>query len=100
MIQNRRNNRVLALKNIEGNFIHSHEEMVEELNQYSSTLLIEPRNDQARDIQKITHNIPEILTKEHNKMLVRKVSLQEVEEVVMNMPTGKVPFPDGFTIEF
>lgn len=98
MIQHRRHNRVLALKNREGNLIQSHEEMEDELNYYFSTLLSEPRTDQARAIQYITKNILVILIKDHNKMILRKVSMQEVEEVVMTLPTGKVPGLDGFTI--
>lgn len=49
---------------------------------------------------KITKNIPKILTEDHNKMLLRKVSLQEVEDVVMGMSNGKALGPDGFTIDF
>lgn len=33
-------------------------------------------------------------------MLLRKVSLQEVEDVVMGMPNGKARGPDGFSIDF
>lgn len=91
MIQHKRDNWILALKNQEGHLIHSQEEMEEEghlihsqeemedkLTQYFSTLLTEPRNNQADDIQKITNHIPKILTEDHNKMLMKKVSLQEV----------------------
>lgn len=52
MIQHIRNNIILALKNKEGNLIHSHEKMEEKLNQYFNTLFMKPRNDHARNIQK------------------------------------------------
>jgi len=74
--------------------------MEKELNQYFSSFLKDPRSDQAEDIKKITNHIPKNLTKDYNKMLMRKVSLEEVEEVVMHMPNGKSPRLDGFTIDF
>jgi len=100
MIQHKRNNRILALKNQEGQLIHPQEELEAELTRYFSSFLKEPRNDQDRDIKKITNHIPKILIEENNKMLLRKVSLQEVEEVVMGMPNGKASGPDDFTIDF
>lgn len=69
MIQHRINHRILALKNREGHLIHSWEEMEEELTQYFSSLLKEPRNDQDEDIKKTTKHIPKILTEDHNKMI-------------------------------
>eukprot|EP00253_Pinus_taeda_P024684 PITA_24684 len=91
MIQHKRNNRILALKNREGHLIHSQEEMEVELTHYFSSLLKEQRNDHDQDIKKITKHIPKILTKEHNKILLRKVSLQEVEDVVTGIPNSKAP---------
>jgi len=100
MIHHRKNNRILALKNQEGHLIHSQEDLETELNHYFSSLLKEPRNDQDHDIKKINKNIPKILTEDHNKMIQRKVSLKEVEDVVMGMPNDKALGPDGFTIDF
>lgn len=90
MIQHSKNKFFLALKNQDGHLIHSHEELETGLNHYFSFLLKEPRNDRDQDIKKITKNIPKILTKDHNKMLLRKVSLQEVEDVVMGCPMEKL----------
>ena len=98
MIQHRRKNQILALKSQEGHLIHSQEELETELNHYFKSLLKEPRNDQDREIKKNTKNIPKILMEDHNKMLLSKVSIQEVEDVVMGMPNGKAPGLDGFTI--
>ena len=100
MIDQRRNKRILALKNQEGHLIHSQEELETELTNYFNSLLKEPRNDQDQDIKKITKNIPKILTEDHNKMLIRKVSLQEVEDMIMGMHNGKSPGLNGFTIDF
>jgi len=75
MILHRRNNIILALKNQEGHLIHSQEELETKLANYYNSLLKEPRNDQDQDIKKIAKNIPKILTEEHNKLLLRKVSL-------------------------
>ena len=90
----------MALKNQEGNLIHSQEELETQLNHYFRSLLAEPRNDQDQDIKKITKHIPKILTEDHNKILLRKFSLQEVEDVVMGIPNGKELGLDGFTIDF
>ncbi len=52
------------------------------------------------DINKITQNIPKIITEEHNSLLIKPISMQEVEEAVQNMKEGKAPGPDGFTANF
>lgn len=100
MIQHRRNNIILALKNREGHLIHSHEELEVELTHYFGSILKETRNDQAKEIKNITNHIAKILTEEHNRMLLRKVPLLQFEDVIMGMPNGKDPGLDNFTIDF
>jgi len=74
--------------------------MEEELTQYFNSLVKEPSNDQEKDIKNITNHIRKIFSNDHNKMIMRKVELQDIEEVVMSMPNGKAPEPNGFTIDF
>lgn len=74
--------------------------MVDELNQYFKILLLDPNTDRARAIQDITNNSPAILTKNHNKIVLRKVSMQEVDGVIMTMSYAKAHGLDGFTIDF
>lgn len=71
-----------------------------ELNEYFNNLLKEPRIDKTREIKEITHNIPVILNQDHNKMLLREVTMQEVEEVIMSMLNGESHGHDAFTIDF
>ena len=48
----------------------------------------------------ITDLIPRIVIRENNEMLVKHVSMQEVEEVIHQMAPRKAPGPDGFTSNF
>ena len=56
--------------------------------------------DKTQTIREMTNNNPTILNKNNNMMLLREVSMQEVEEALMTMPLGKAPGLDGFTIAF
>ena len=91
MIHHKRNNIILNLKYRDGSTAHTHEDISTELNNFYSRLLKEPRVDRSHAIREITKNIPSILNQNHSKMILREVSMQEVEEVVMSMPIGKAP---------
>lgn len=100
IIQYRRHHKILGHKSKQGSTIHTHEDIVSELNEYFNNLLKEPRIDKTREIKEITHNIPVILNQDHNKMLLREVTMQEVEEVIISMLNGKSHRHDAFTIDF
>eukprot|EP00253_Pinus_taeda_P004451 PITA_04451 len=51
-------------------------------------------------INKLLKNIPRIITEEHNSLLIKPISLQEVEEAVQHLKEGKASGPDGFTSNF
>eukprot|EP00253_Pinus_taeda_P012568 PITA_12568 len=51
-------------------------------------------NEQGSKIE--THEV----TEDHNLLLLKPISLQEVENVVHQLKTGKAPGPDGFTSNF
>lgn len=51
-------------------------------------------------INKLLKNIPRIIIEEHNSLLIKPISFQEVEEAVQQMKEGKAPGPDGFTSIF
>eukprot|EP00253_Pinus_taeda_P016954 PITA_16954 len=51
-------------------------------------------------INKILRNIPKLITEEHNLLLLKPTSMQEVENVVHQLKAGKAPGPDGFTSNF
>ena len=44
--------------------------------------------------------IPKIITDEHNQLLLRPVSKQEVDVAMKQLKDGKAPRPDGFTTTF
>lgn len=50
--------------------------------------------------EEITQAIPQLITPAQNASLLRKISMEEVEEAVHDMPNDKAPGPDGFTINF
>ena len=68
--------------------------------EYHKEILTETQEEQREAIDQICKEIPKIITMEQNKALMRAATMEEVEEVVMNMKKGKAPGPDGFTIEF
>jgi hypothetical protein len=45
-------------------------------------------------------HIPRLITEEHNQNLRNPISLEEVDQAVQEMPNGKAPGPDGFTVYF
>lgn len=46
-----------------------------------------------------TYEVPK-LKEEDTKIQHKPVSVSEIEDVIKNMPTRKIPVPDGFTAEF
>jgi hypothetical protein len=100
MLQHCQHNRIFSLKATNGECLFKHEEMEQELTTHFKDLLTEPIPNRLTAIQKITQHIPQLITREHNLALLREVTLQEVEEVVLHLPKNKAPGPDGFTSEF
>lgn len=68
--------------------------------EHHKDILTEPQRDRGPDIECICKEIPSIITNEQNEPLMRAVTLEEVEEIVMNMSKNKAPRPDGYTVEF
>lgn len=56
--------------------------------------------ERSSTIQKIVQNIHTILNDDHNTMLLKEISEQEVEESIMWIPFGKARGLNGFTIKF
>ena len=67
---------------MDGGRIEKRREKEEELNHYFVEILNEDIHDKERDIAQITSLIPPSVTREDNEMLIKPVTLQEVEEAV------------------
>jgi len=67
---------------------------------YCKNLLSEPRVDRSREIESILKNIPNKVTKEKNKSLMRPITYVEVDQSPRDTPLSKAPGPDGFTFDF
>jgi hypothetical protein len=56
--------------------------------------------DRTSAIKRVTQNIPTIITQEHNEALITPITQEEVDQAIQELPTGKAPGRDGFTIYF
>jgi len=100
LIQRRQHNRILSLKDANGNQIYQHTKMEALLVNHFKDMLRKPNFGREEVIHRITHQIPSKVSREHNLALLREITLEEVEEVVKNLPKNKALGPDGFTAEF
>eukprot|EP00253_Pinus_taeda_P023692 PITA_23692 len=87
-------------KVLEGAKVGTHEEIESEILNYFKQVHQEPHGDRSRAIEKITLNIPKIISEEHNELLLKSVYLREVETTARQLKAGKGPGPDGFTSDF
>eukprot|EP00253_Pinus_taeda_P008521 PITA_08521 len=60
----------------------------------------EPEIDKEEAIKELLTSIPNLITEDQNKALNRDITFEEVEGAVKDIPNGKAPGPDGFTINF
>eukprot|EP00253_Pinus_taeda_P015835 PITA_15835 len=60
----------------------------------------EPNVNRTEAIDNVTRNIPILITEDHNLLLLKPISLQEVENAVHQLKAGKARGPDGFTSNF
>ena len=96
VIQNRSNSRIQKLRKMDGSRIETQGEIEAKLTHYFSEILNEDIHDRERDIAQITCLIPSIITREDNEMLVKSVTLQEVERSCQPDGSRKSPWSGWF----
>jgi len=99
-VQRRMIKNITHIKNEQGEKIKTHAGIKGEFINYFKKAHQEPNINRMPAINKLLKNIPRIITEEHNSLLIKPISLQEVEEAVNQMKEGKAPGPDGFTLNF
>eukprot|EP00253_Pinus_taeda_P001856 PITA_01856 len=100
MVQHRQRNRIFSIKNQEGQRVLQHEEIEKVLVNHFKDILREPQANRSDAIAKISREIPNVVTRDQNLALMRKITMEEVEDIVRNMKRNKAPGPDGYTVEF
>ena len=62
--------------------------------------MLDPRPKRQRDIEHITRLVPSLASQEQNDLLMRPISLVEVEAKIFHMEVGKALGLDGFGVKF
>jgi hypothetical protein len=99
-IARRTHNKILKIKDQDGIERESHKEIENILVNHFHGIAQEPNQDRTEAIQRITQHIPRLVTEEQNINLNKPIAKEEIDQVVQEMPNGKAPGPDGFTVEF
>eukprot|EP00253_Pinus_taeda_P034939 PITA_34939 len=100
MIKHRQSNRILSIKDRNGNRMMEQAEIEQVLIDHHKEILKEPQTDRTQAIQEICSAIPCLVSEDQNKALMRAATLEEIEETVKAMKKGTAPGPDGFTVDF
>lgn len=93
-------NHISYVNNEQGTKIETHEGIEQEFLNYFKKMNQEPNINRTEMIDKIIRHIPRLITEDHNTLLLKPISLQEVETTVNLLKAGKAPGPDGFTSNF
>jgi hypothetical protein len=56
--------------------------------------------DRSIPIRKKTQRIPTLIIAEQNETLLKRISIEEVDQAIKEILAGKSPRPDGFTTDF
>ena len=74
--------KIHKLRKDDGNKVESRGEIEEVLVHHFEEIMTEDRGDRSQEIAKITILTCRVITREHNEILVKPISMQEVEVVV------------------
>eukprot|EP00253_Pinus_taeda_P020669 PITA_20669 len=93
-------NQISQITNAQGDKLETQEDIEKEFLQYFKATSQEPAINRAEAIDDITRHIPRLITEEQNSLLLKPISLQEVEIAAKSLKIGKAPGPDGFSSNF
>eukprot|EP00253_Pinus_taeda_P019391 PITA_19391 len=99
-VQRRMRNQISQVTNVQGVKFETQEEIEQEFLRYFKGMSQEPNINRDEAIDSITRHIPRLITEEQNTLLLKPISLQEVEIAVNSLKASKAPGPDGFTSNF
>jgi hypothetical protein len=99
-IARRSHNKILKIRDQDGIERESHQEIENTLVNHFQGIAQEPNQDRSEAIQRIIQHIPKLVTEDQNVGLSKPIAKEEIDQVVQEMPNGKAPGPDGFTVEF
>jgi len=99
-VQRRMINQISYVNSEQGIKIETHEGIEQEFLNYFKKMNQEPNINRKEVIDKIIRHIHRLITEDHNTLLLKPISLQEVETVVNQLKAGKAPGPDRFTSNF
>jgi len=100
MIQRRHSNWITHIQYEQGNKLNYHLYIEHDLVCFYNDLLYEPCPNWSATIKKIMWCIPKLVSTNHNDSLMRLITLEEVEQVVMEVPMGKSLDQGGITTDF
>lgn len=90
-------NNIAFINNQQGERLEVHEEVAQEFRDYFQDILREPPGSRNQAIQSIVQHIPKIINEDNNNRLLKPISMQEVEDTMVQLKDGKAPGPDGFS---
>eukprot|EP00253_Pinus_taeda_P021755 PITA_21755 len=99
-IQRRMRNNISQITNEQGEKLETQEEIEQEFIQQFKEMSKEPSINRTAAIEEIMQHIPHLISEEQNSLLLKPISMQEVETTAFSLKAGKAPGPDGFTSNF
>lgn len=93
-------NRINKIKLVSGDFSDNPELIAKSVVEYFETILNNSEGSKWTKENKFLKHIPKLISKEHNLMLNKKLTLEEVELALFQMGPDKAPGPDGFPAHF
>ena len=77
---NRVQNKIFVVNNAMVDRLETRKEIKASINIYFLDILRDPRKDRRQDIEKITRLIPYLVSNDQNELLMKPITLNEVEE--------------------